>query len=143
MINIKKLSNNAIIPEAQTIGSAGADLHACIDEAIVIYPNQTVKISTGVAVAIPDGCVGLIFARSGLACKEGLAPANKVGVIDNDYRGEIIVAIHNESDEIRQITPNQRIAQFVVLPFIPPVFNEVDELNETVRNSGGFGSTGK
>lgn len=142
MIKVKKISPNAIIPEAQTAGSVGADLHACISEPIIIHPNETLKIPTGIAIAPPERCGAFIFARSGLATKQGLAPANKVGVIDTDYRGEVIVALHNHSDEIRLIEPNQRIAQMVVMPICPPIFEEVDKLEETERADGGFGSTG-
>ena len=143
MIKIKKISPNAIIPEAQTTGSVGADLHACILEPIVIHPNETLKIPTGIAIALPERCGAFLFARSGLATKQGLAPANKVGVVDTDYRGEIIVALHNHSDEIRLIEPNQRIAQMVIMPVCQPIFEEVDSLEETERADGGFGSTGK
>ena len=143
MIKVKRISQNAIIPEAQTKGSVGADLHACIPDDIVIYPGDTVKIPTGIAMEIPEGYGGFIFARSGLATKQGLAPANKVGVIDSDYRGEIIVAIHNHAEQICRIEPNQRIAQIVVIPCMKPEFYVVEDLIETERDTGGFGSTGK
>ena len=142
MIKIKKLTPNALTPEIQTSGSAGADLHACIDEDVVIHPNTTVKIPTGIAIGIPKGYAGFIFARSGLATKEGLAPANKVGVIDSDYRGEVMVAIHNHSNEIRRISPRQRIAQIVIMPHLKPKFKVVDYLDDSKRADGGFGSTG-
>lgn len=143
MINIKRLTPTAVIPEAQTSGSAGADLHACINEPIVIHPNMTAKIPTGIAMEIPCGYGGFVFARSGLATKQGVAPANKVGVIDSDYRGEIMVALHNHSNETCKIEPNQRIAQIVIMPIMTPIFNEVDNLDSTDRADGGFGSTGK
>ncbi|MBE5927193.1 MAG: dUTP diphosphatase [Lachnospiraceae bacterium] len=142
-VNIKKLKENAIIPTYGTEFSAGADLYACMENTITIKPNQTEFIKTGIALEVPVGYAGLIYARSGLACKKGLAPANKVGVIDADYRGEIMVALHNHSDEAKTIEPGERIAQLVITPFITAVFNEVNELSDTVRGEGGFGSTGK
>ena len=142
-IKIKKLNENAIIPTLGSEEAAGVDLHACITEPIYISPHETVKIDTGVAVELPKGTFGAIFARSGLATKEGLAPANKVGVIDSDYRNSIIVALHNHSNISRIINPGQRIAQLVVLPYIPIEFNEVYKLSDTERGLGGFGSTGK
>ena len=141
-VNIKKLNENAIIPTYGTEFSAGADLYACMENAIIIEPNKTKFIKTGLALEVPVGYAGLIYARSGLACKKGLAPANKVGVIDADYRGEVMVALHNHSDEAVTVEPNERIAQLVITPFITAVFNEVDELSDTVRGEGGFGSTG-
>lgn len=143
MIRTKKLSTNAIIPKAQTVGAAGADLHACLSNTITIAPGETKKIPTGIAISIPNGYGGFVFARSGLATKHGLAPANKVGVIDSDYRGEIMVALHNHSTEIRLIEPKQRIAQLVILPCYKPEFIEVDTLDSTDRADGGFGSTGQ
>lgn len=142
MIKIKRLSENAIAPEVQTSGSVGADLHACIPETVIIRPGETIKIPTGIAMAAPEGYGAFIFARSGLATKEGLAPANKVGVVDTDYRGEIMVAMHNHSSERRYIEPNQRIAQVVIMPCLKPEFEEVESLEETERADGGFGSTG-
>lgn len=143
-VPIKKLNENAIIPTNGSEKAAGHDLYACIDgEVLVIQAGQTVKIRTGVAVAIPDGYFGAIFARSGLATKEGLRPANCVGVVDSDYRGEVIVALHNDSDEIRCVKNGERIAQLVAVPYLPIALFEVDELNETERGTGGFGSTGK
>ena len=141
-VNIKKLNENATIPTYGTEFSAGADLYACMENAITINPNKTEFIKTGIALEVPVGYAGLIYARSGLACKKGLAPANKVGVIDADYRGEIMVALHNHSDEAVTVEPNERIAQLVITPFITAVFNEVNELSDTVRGEGGFGSTG-
>lgn len=142
-INIKKLSENAVIPTYGTPFSAGADLYACTSETITVESGETVFVKTGIAVAIPEGYMGLVFARSGLACKRDLAPANKVGVIDSDYRGEIMVAIHNHGKEIRYIEPRERIAQLVIAPCIFADFTEVNELDDTERGEGGFGSTGR
>ncbi len=141
-VNIKKLNPNAIIPTYGTEFAAGADLYACIEDNIVIPAHSTSFIHTGIALEIPAGFAGLIYARSGLACKKGLAPANKVGVIDSDYRGEIMIALHNHTDNDLFITNGERIAQLIVTPYITANFIEVDELNETVRGEGGFGSTG-
>lgn len=142
-INLKKLNDKAIVPTYGTIESAGADLYACLDSDVVIKPNEVVKIGTGVSVAIPTRYVGLVFARSGLSIREGLVPANCVGVIDADYRGEIVVALHNYSNENRTINHGERIAQLVIVPFLKANFSIVKELDETRRGSGGFGSTGK
>ena len=142
-IKIKKMNDLAIIPTRGSEYSAGMDLHAAISEPIYISPHETVKIDTGIAVELPKGTFGAIFARSGLATKEGLAPANKVGVIDSDYRNSIIVALHNHSNVSRVINPGERIAQLVVIPYVPIEFKEVNELSETNRGFGGFGSTGK
>ena len=142
-INIKLLNDDAIIPTYGSNFAAGADLYANIKEDEIINPSETKFIKTGISLEIPDGLVGLIYPRSGLSCKEGLAPANKVGVIDSDYRGEIIVALHNHSKEIRTITPNERIAQIVFTPYIKGNFNIVKDLSDTKRGNGGFGSTGK
>ncbi len=139
----KKLNERATAPKYSTEFSAGADISACMDEAVVIEPGDTQFIPTGLAMEIPEGCVGLIYARSGLACKKGLAPANKVGVIDSDYRGELIVALHNDGETPRTVTHGERIAQLVLLPFLPMEFDEVGELPATDRGAGGFGSTGK
>lgn len=141
-IKVKKLNENAKIPVRGSDYSAGYDLRACIEKPITIPAHSTVKIRTGLSFELPNGTFAAIFARSGLATKEGLAPANKVGVCDSDYRGEYIVPLHNNSDEAKLIMPHQRIVQMVLLPFIPMDFEEVDELNETVRGDGGFGSTG-
>lgn len=142
-INIKcvKLRENAVIPSYESIGAAGCDLSAAIDSNVMIAPNQTVKIPTGLAMELPEGVFGAIYARSGLATKEGLAPANKVGVADWDYRGEIMVALHNHSDEYRIVEPGQRIAQLIIQPYVKANFKETDTLSETVRGAGGFGST--
>lgn len=141
-VNIKKLSPNATIPTYGSDYAAGADLYACIDSPITFEPGETYLIKTGLSMEIPIGYAGLIYARSGLASKRGLAPANKVGVIDSDYRGEIMVALHNHSTEPQTIEPNERIAQLVITPYIQAAFNEVDELSDTVRGEGGFGFTG-
>ena len=142
-VNIKKLNENAVIPTYGTEYAAGADLYACMDEAITINSGETAFIKTGLAMEVPVGYAGLIYARSGLACKKGLAPANKVGVIDSDYRGEIMVALHNHSNEAVVVESGERIAQLVITPYIVAAFNQVDELEETVRGEGGFGSTGR
>lgn len=141
-MNIKKLLPEAIIPTYGSAFAAGADLYACMNEDITITPGATEFIHTGIAMEIPDGLVGLIYARSGMACKKGLAPANKVGVIDSDYRGEIMVALHNHSNTPVTISSGERIAQFVLTPYITADFCEVTELNDTVRGEGSFGSTG-
>lgn len=142
-IDIKKIKENAVIPKRGSEYAAGYDLYACIDEAVTIKPHETKKIGTGISIAIPDGYFGAIFARSGLATKEGLRPANCVGVADSDYRGEYVVALHNDTDEERTIEPDERIAQLVIMPYLEVEFNEVCELSETSRGTGGFGSTGK
>ena len=142
-IEIKKLRDKAKLPTRGSCYAAGYDLYACIEEAVTIAPHTTEKIGTGLSVAVPNGYFGAIFARSGLAAKEGLRPANCVGVADSDYRGEYIVAIHNDTDEERKIEPDERIAQLVIMPFLEAEFEEVSNLSETERGSGGFGSTGK
>lgn len=142
-IKIKKLNDLAIIPERGSEYSAGMDLHAAISEPTYISPHETIKIPTGLAMELPEGTFGAIFARSGLATKEGLAPATKVSVIDSDYRGEIGVPLHNDSNMSRLINPGERIAQLVLLPYVPIEFKEVDKLSYTDRGFGGFGSTGK
>ena len=141
-INIKKLNENAIIPTYGSDFAAGADLYANLEEKEIINPGETKFIKTGIALEIPVGLVGLVFARSGLSCKQGLAPANKVGVIDSDYRGELIVALYNQSKQIREVNPGDRIAQISFIPYVKGIFNEEKELNNTVRGDGGFGSTG-
>lgn len=141
-IKIKKLNNNAFIPTRGSEYAAGYDLYACIPEQIDIPPHSTKKIGTGLAIEIPDGYFGAIFARSGLATKEGLRPANAVGCCDSDYRGEYIVALHNDTDEPRMVVPNERIAQLVIIPYLPVEFDEVADLTDTERGTGGFGSTG-
>jgi dUTP pyrophosphatase len=141
-VKIKKLNAAATVPSYGTEFAAGADLYACMEESITIKPGQTEFIHTGLSMEIPTGLVGLIYARSGMACKKGVAPANKVGVIDSDYRGEIIVALHNHSDEALTVNSGERIAQIVYAPYYQAEFVETDELEESVRGEGGFGSTG-
>ncbi len=142
-IHIKKLSETARLPERGSDYAAGYDLFADIQEAVEIQPHTTYMVNTGVAMEIPEGYWGGIFARSGLSAKEGLRPANCVGVVDADYRGPICVALHNDGDVVRTITPQQKVAQMVVVPFLSVEFEEVTELSDTVRGVGGFGSTGK
>ncbi len=143
-VKIKKLTPSAIIPTYGSEFAAGADLFACIEEGeINIAPHQTVFIHTGIALEVPVGYAGLIYARSGAACKRGLAPANKVGVVDSDYRGEVMVALHNHSSENQTVCNGERIAQMVIAPYLTAQFVEVDELDDTTRGEGGFGSTGK
>ncbi len=141
-MKLKKLNKKATVPTYGSPCAAGADLYACTDAPITIEPSQTVLIHTGIAMAIPDGYVGLVYARSGLASKKGLAPANKVGVIDSDYRGEIMVALHNHGTQTQTVEHGERIAQIVFTPYVTADFNVTDELSETVRGEGGFGSTG-
>lgn len=142
LIRLKKINKNAKIPSYGSEFSAGADLYACEENEITIIPHETRLIHTGIAIEIPNGYVGLIYARSGLASKRDLAPANKVGVIDSDYRGEILVALHNHGNKDQVIQPFERIAQLVIAPVTQATFEEVEELNTTERNAGGFGSTG-
>lgn len=142
-INVKKLKENAIIPTKGSEYAAGMDLYACIDAPIIITPHQTVKIGTGLAIELPHRYFGGIFARSGLATRNGLRPANCIGVIDSDYRGEFIIALHNDTDSIQVINHGDRIAQLVIMPYLEVEFNEVEELPYTKRGVGGFGSTGK
>ena len=141
-INFKKLNPNAITPTYGTEYSAGADLYNLPDTPITIAAHKTVLIHTGIAMEIPEGYCGLIFARSGLASKRGLAPANKVGVVDADYRGEIMVALHNHTDSVAIVDGGERVAQIAIVPFLKAELCECDELSETVRGEGGFGSTG-
>jgi dUTP pyrophosphatase len=142
-IKVKKLTETAKLPTRGSKFSAGYDLYADIKEKIMLAPHQTVKISTGLSFQLPEGYFGAIFARSGLATKEDMAPANMVGVCDSDYTGEYIVAIRNYGESLRIIEPGERIAQLIVMPFLPVDFTVVDELDVTERGSGGFGSTGK
>ena len=139
-IPVKILREGAILPTYGSVEAAGADLYACLDAPVTIAPGQTSFIPTGIAMAVPQGCAGLIYARSGLACKRGLAPANKVGVIDSDYRGEIMVALYNHGTESRTIETGERIAQMVITPVLTPVYEAVQILSDTER---AFGSTGK
>ena len=142
-IRVKKVKENAILPTYGSQEAAGADLYACLSEPIVIEPGASVFVPTGLAMEIPKGYAGLIYARSGLACKRGLAPANKVGVVDSDYRGEFMVVLHNHGTISQEITHGERIAQLVITPVFTPGFTEVEELTDTQRSCGGFGSTGK
>lgn len=139
----KKLDPRATVPTYGSDLAAGADLRAVLDAPVTIKPNESVLIHTGIAVAIPAGYVGLVYARSGIACKRGLAPSNKVGVIDADYRGEIMVSLHNHGTTEQTIDPDERIAQMVITPFIHCEYEEVDNLDDTERGAGGFGSTGR
>jgi dUTP pyrophosphatase len=142
-IKVKKLRPGAQLPTYGTAFSAGADLYACLEEPVTIAPGETKKIPTGLAMEIPVGFAGLIYARSGLGTRQGLAPANKVGVVDSDYRGEFMVFLHNHSAETRTVSHGDRVAQLVVTPVFTPGFEETDELTDTARGAGGFGSTGK
>ena len=142
-IGVKKLDERAVLPKYGSEFSAGADLYAVLDDEVVILPNETKLIRTGLAMEIPAGYAGLIYARSGLASKRGLAPANKVGVVDADYRGEVMVALHNHSAISQSVAPLERIAQLVITPFLQVEFDLCEELSDTVRGAGGFGSTGK
>ena len=141
-IPVKKLRPDAMLPTAGSRYAAGYDLYACLDAPLEIPPHATAKVGTGLAIAIPDGWFGAIFARSGLATKQGLRPANCVGVCDSDYRGEYLIALHNDSAETRVVSPGDRIAQLVVLPCAAAEFEAADDLPDTERSDGGFGSTG-
>ena len=141
-IAVKKLREGAILPTFGSAQAAGADLYACLEEDMTIQPGQTAFVPTGLAMELPRGFAGLIYARSGLACKRGLAPANKVGVVDSDYRGEFIVALHNHGTLPQTIHHGERIAQLVVTPVLIPEYIEAENLSETSRGTGGFGSTG-
>ena len=141
-IKFKRLNSMAIIPSRGSEQAAGYDLYAAIEGPITIAPHTTAKIGTGLSFELPNNTFGAIFARSGLATKKGLAPANMVGVCDSDYRGEYIVPLHNYSNESQTIEPGERIAQLILMPYIPMVFEEVEELNDTQRGGQGFGSTG-
>lgn len=142
-IPVKKLRSGAVLPTYGSAQAAGADLYACLDAPLAIAPGQTVFVPTGIAMEVPQGCAGLVYARSGLACKRGLAPANKVGVVDSDYRGEILVALHNHGTEIQEIAPEERIAQMLITPVLTLPYEEVQALSDTSRSGGGFGSTGR
>ena len=142
-IRVKKLKEKAILPTYGSAEAAGADLYACLDENVLIGPGESAFVPTGLAMEIPKGYAGLIYARSGLACKRGLAPANKVGVVDSDYRGEFMVVLHNHSSANQEIAHGERIAQLVITPVFTPGFTEVTDLSDTERSAGGFGSTGK
>ena len=142
-LRIKKLRDNAQMPTYGSEWAAGADMYAAIDESVTIEPNETKFIPTGLAFEIPEGYAGFIYARSGLACKKGLAPANKVGVVDADYRGEVMVALHNHGKEAQTVEAGERIAQMIIAPFVTVNYIFSDELDDTVRGAGGFGSTGR
>lgn len=142
-IPVKILREGACLPTYGSSLAAGADLYACLEAAVTILPGKTAFIPTGIALEVPVGCAGLVYARSGIACKRGLAPANKVGVVDSDYRGELMVALHNHSEIPQTIEHGERIAQFVITPVLTPVYEVAQELSDTARNTGGFGSTGK
>lgn len=142
-IHVKKLSPNAILPTYGSAEAAGADLYACLEKPVTIEPGETAWISTGIALEVPKGCAGLVYARSSLGVKRGLAPANKVGVIDSDYRGEIKVVLLNHGKSAQTVEHGERVAQFIITPVLTPAYEEVEELSDTQRGSGGFGSTGK
>ena len=142
-VSVKKLRPGAVLPTYGSPEAAGADLYACVEGPVTIAPGRTVFIPTGLAMELPKGYVGLIYARSGLACKKDLAPANKVGVIDSDYRGEFMIALHNHGAETRTVENGERIAQLVVAPVLQPNFTEAETLTDSQRGTGGFGSTGK
>lgn len=142
-IAVKKLDERAVLPQYGSDYAAGADLYAVLDEAVTIAPGETKLVKTGLSMEIPEGYAGLIYARSGLAAKRGLAPANKVGVVDADYRGEVMVALHNHSNIPQTVEPLERIAQLVVAPFLRAEYFECETLSDTVRGEGGFGSTGR
>ena len=142
-VRIKKLDEKAVVPTYGSEFAAGADLYACLDAPLTINPHETILVHTGVAMEIPTGFAGLIYARSGIASKRGLAPANKVGVVDSDYRGEVMVALHNHSAVAQTIENGERIAQLVIAPYVVADFVLSDELDDTERGAGGFGSTGK
>ena len=142
-IRVKKLNPNAVLPTYGSIEAAGADLYACVDAPITIQPGETAWIPTGLSLEVPKGCAGLIYARSSMGVKRGLAPANKVGVIDSDYRGEIRVVLLNHGKTPQVVENGERVAQFLITPVLTPAYEEVSELTETERGGGGFGSTGK
>ena len=142
-VRVKILREGAKLPTYGSEQAAGADLYACLEAPVVINPGETAFISTGISLEVPVGCAGLIYARSGMACKRGLAPANKVGVVDSDYRGEIIVALHNHGKMAQTVENGERVAQFVITPVLTPAYVVAETLSDTARNQGGFGSTGK
>ena len=142
-IKVKLLRPGAQLPTYGTEFSAGADLYACLEEPVTIAPGETKKIPTGLSMEIPIGCAGLIYARSSLGTKQGLAPANKVGVVDSDNRGEFMIFLHNHGTQTQTVSHGDRVAQLLVTPVFTPGFEEADELTDTARGAGGFGSTGK
>ena len=141
-VRVKILKNGARLPAYGSAEAAGADLYACLEGPVTIEPGKTAFIPTGIALEVPKGCAGLIYARSGMACKRGLAPANKVGVVDSDYRGEITVVLYNHGLTAQTVENGERIAQFVITPVLQPAYEVAEELTDTVRSGGGFGSTG-
>lgn len=142
-IRVKKVHPNATIPTYGSAEAAGADLYACLEETVVIQPGEVFWVPTGIALEVPKGCAGLIYARSSLGTKRGLAPANKVGVVDSDYRGEVKVVLFNHSKQPQTLEPNERVAQLIITPVLTPAYEEAEELSDTSRGVGGFGSTGK
>ena len=142
-VRVKKLNPTAKLPTYGSADAAGADLYACLEGPVTIAPGETAWIPTGIALEVPKGCAGLVYARSSMGAKRGLAPANKVGVIDSDYRGEIRVVLLNHGKVIQTVEPGERIAQFVITPILTPVYEEAEELTESGRGAGGFGSTGR
>ena len=142
-IRVKILREGAKLPTYGSAEAAGADLYACLEAPITIAPGETAFLPTGIALEVPRGCAGLVYARSGMACKRGLAPANKVGVVDSDYRGEITVVLHNHGSVSQTVENGERIAQFVITPVLQPAYEVAETLSDTARNTGGFGSTGK
>lgn len=142
-IHVKLLREGAKLPTYGTAGAAGADLYACLDQPVTIEPGETAFVPTGIALEVPEGCAGLVYARSGMACKRGLAPANKVGVVDSDFRGEIFVVLHNHGALPQQVWHGERVAQILITPVLTPAYEAVEELSDTSRSGGGFGSTGK
>ena len=142
-VKVKKLHPNAQLPTYGSVEAAGADLYACLDTPVTIQPGETAWIPTGIALEVPKGCAGLVYARSSMGVKRGLAPANKVGVIDSDYRGEIRVVLLNHGKETQTVEPGERVAQFIITPVLTPAYVETEELTDTDRGVGGFGSTGK
>ncbi len=143
MIRVKQLRPGAKLPTYGSAEAAGADLYACLEAPVTLEPGTAAFLPTGIALEVPKGCAGLIYARSGMACKRGLAPANKVGVVDSDYRGEITVVLYNHGATAQTIENGERIAQFIITPVLTPAYGFVEELSDTLRNQGGFGSTGK
>ena len=142
-MRVKKLHPAAKLPTYGSEGAVGADLYACLEETVTIQPGEVYWVPTGIALEVPAGCAGLVYARSSLGAKRGLAPANKVGVIDPDYRGEIKVVLLNHSKQPQTLAPGERVAQFVITPVLQPRYEEAEELSDTDRGTGGFGSTGK
>lgn len=142
-VRVKKLHPNAVLPTYGSAEAAGADLYACLEGPVTIGPGEIFWVPTGIALEVPKGCAGLVYARSSMGAKRGLAPANKVGVVDSDYRGEIRVVLLNHSGQPQTLQPGERVAQFVITPVLQPVYEETAELTDTSRGEGGFGSTGK